>query len=137
MSDKKKLQLGMNPSTASARLVKDLLWNFVETTGQDSCCKCRELMTRETFSIEHVVPWLDSADPVGLYFDIGNISFSHLICNIKASRPRPRSQPVCGTAVTYNDYNCRCDPCKLAKSLYIAKTYTKEARQERYKRTGN
>lgn len=86
MSDKKKMQLGMNPSTASGRLVKDLLWNFVETTGQSACCKCGEPMSRDTFSIEHVTPWLDSEDPVGLYFDIENISYSHLKCNISDAR---------------------------------------------------
>lgn len=78
MSDKKTKQLGMNPSTASHRLVKDLLWKLVQDTGQSSCCKCGELMSRETFSIEHITPWLDSDDPVGLYFDLGNISFSQL-----------------------------------------------------------
>jgi hypothetical protein len=83
---KKQHQLGMNPSTASGRLVKDLLWNFVETTGQSACCKCGEPMSRETFSIEHVTPWLDSEDPVGLYFDLENISYSHRACNIKDAR---------------------------------------------------
>lgn len=83
---KKQHQLGMNPSTASGRLVKDLLWNFVETTGQSACCKCGEPMSRETFSIEHVTPWLDSDDPVVLYFDLTNISYSHRVCNIKDAR---------------------------------------------------
>ena len=80
---KKQHQLGMNPSTASGRLVKDLLWNFVETTGQSACCKCGEPMSRETFSIEHVTPWLDSDDPVVLYFDLTNISYSHRVCKVK------------------------------------------------------
>ena len=43
-------------------------------------------MDRETFSIEHKTPWLDSGDPIGLYFDLDNISFSHLSCNCRASR---------------------------------------------------
>ena len=86
MSDKKKLQLGMNPSTASGRLVKDVLWRLIQQTNQCTCCKCGEPMSRETFSIEHIVPWLDSEDPVGLYFDLENISFSHLRCNVADSR---------------------------------------------------
>ena len=84
--DKKKIQLGMNPSTASHRLVKDVLWKLIQDTGQSNCCKCGEPMSRETFSIEHVIPWLDSEDPVGLYFDLDNISFSHLKCNIADGR---------------------------------------------------
>ena len=45
-------------------------------------------MSRDTFSIEHKVAWLDSENPVDLYFDLENISFSHLKCNVKNSRQR-------------------------------------------------
>lgn len=135
MSDKKKMQLGMNPSTASGRLVKDLLWNFVETTGQSACCKCGEPMSRETFSIEHVTPWLDSDDPVGLYFDIQNISYSHLKCNIEDARKTPVDTP-CGTRGSYRK-GCRCFPCIAAQTDYNRGLYASESRHQRYKRTGN
>jgi hypothetical protein len=134
MSDKKKEQLGMNPSTASGRLVKDILWNLIVQTKQDNCCKCNEQMTRETFSIEHVKPWLDSDDPIGLYFDLNNISFSHLSCNVADAR---KSEAVCGTYSRYNKHNCRCNLCREAASEYQAKYYTKESRRDRYIRTGN
>ena len=84
---KKALQLGMNPSTASHRLVKDILFQFI--SENHVCYQCGEELTRDTFSIEHKEPWLDSEDPSGLYFDLDNISFSHLTCNIKAGRRRP------------------------------------------------
>lgn len=86
MKDKKALQLGMNPSTASGRLIKDLLWDFVAKTGQDSCYHCGKKMTRETFSVEHITPWLDSDNPSEMFFDIGNISYSHHSCNVSAAR---------------------------------------------------
>lgn len=86
MSDKKKLQLGMNPSTASGRLVKDILWKLIVQTSQNICCKCHEPMARDTFSIEHIVPWLDSNDPQKLFFDLNNIGFSHLRCNVSDTR---------------------------------------------------
>lgn len=132
MSDNKKRQLGMNPSTASARLVKDLLWNFVETTGQMACCKCGEPMSRETFSIEHVTPWLDSDDPVGLYFDLGNISYSHLRCNIGDAR---KARAVCGTETMYNR-GCRCDPCREARSERSVREYNPQKRREIYETKG-
>ena len=134
MSDKKKEQLGMNPSTASNRLVKDVLWSLIVQTKQHICCKCNQSMTRETFSIEHVKPWLDSNDPVGLYFDLDNISFSHLSCNIADAR---KLEAVCGTYSRYDAYGCRCELCKNAASLYKSKYYTKESRRDRYLRTGN
>lgn len=95
MSDKKKMQLGMNPSTAANRLVKDVLWKLIVETSRDKCCKCGEQMSRDTFSIEHVEPWLDSDNPVKLYFDLDNISFSHLRCNREDARsPHKRFESV-------------------------------------------
>lgn len=85
-SKKKSDQLGMNHSTASGRLVKDLLWNFIVETGFNKCSKCTKEMNRENFSIEHIEPWLDSDNPRELFFDISNIAYSHLSCNISSSR---------------------------------------------------
>ena len=124
MTDKKKMQLGMNPSTASHRLVKDVLWKLIKQTGQDTCCKCGEPMSRETFSIEHVIPWLDSEDPVGLYFDLDNISFSHLKCNIADGR-KPNK--------IYTDIEGR-HPSK--KKHDAARVYCKDKRRMQYLRTG-
>lgn len=126
MHNKKQLQLGINPSTASNRLVKDLLWNFIKTAGQDNCCKCGEPMTRETFSIEHVVPWLDSDDPVGLYFDIGNIRYSHLRCNIECAR---KSNKIYTKEEAYQ--------VELKRSRdYRRKNYNPVKRRERYLEEG-
>lgn len=86
--DKKAKQLGMNPSTASGRLVKDLLFSFVKDRP---CYRCGNPLTRDTFSIEHVVPWLDSDDPVKNYFDLANIDFSHSSCNYAEAR-RPHKK---------------------------------------------
>lgn len=75
----------MNPGTASHRLVKDILFAFIKK-DEINCFQCGEKLTRDTFSIEHKVPWLDSDDPVGNYFDLNNISFSHKSCNYAAGR---------------------------------------------------
>lgn len=76
----------MNPSTASGRLLKDLLFSFATQLGYTKCYHCNKKLTRETFSIEHKTPWLDSEDPIGLFFNLDNISFSHHTCNTKARR---------------------------------------------------
>ena len=82
----KKDQLGMHPATASNRLVKDLLWSFIEESGRDTCHKCGHPMTRDSVSLEHKTPWLHSEDPLGLFFDLDNISYSHLSCNTGDAR---------------------------------------------------
>lgn len=83
---KKKAQLGIDPGTAAARLIRDLLWDFVMKTGRNTCHRCGYYLTRETLSIDHKTPWLDSPDPRGLFFDINNIAYSHLACNVADGR---------------------------------------------------
>jgi len=78
-------QLGMNPGTAQNRLKKDLLFYFAKKEGH-TCFRCGGDLERKGFSIEHKTPWLDAPDPVDLFFDIGNIAFSHLSCNSGAAR---------------------------------------------------
>lgn len=130
MSDKKKEQLGMNPSTASHRLVKDVMWSLIVKTGQNICYHCGLEMSREDFSIEHKTPWLDSDDPIGLYFDLDNISFSHLSCNARAAKRAWTKHPTK-------------DAAKLAH-LETARewkrqnrTYDPIERRERYQRIGS
>ena len=112
MSDKKRDQLGMNPSTASNRLVKDLLFKYATAAGH-KCHQCGEELTRETFSIEHILPWLDSDDPTSLFFDLDNIAYSHLKCNSGARR---WDIFPCGTVAAYCR-GCRCTECRDAKAL--------------------
>ena len=96
VKEEKKRQLGMNAGTASNRLVKDLLWNFVVTSGQGYCYHCDKPMSRSTFSIEHKEPWLHSDDPKGLFFSLDNISFSHKSCNSSAARrPTQPTEKIC------------------------------------------
>lgn len=89
--EKKKKQLGESTGAASHRLVKNLLFEFVK---DKLCFRCGKPLTRDTFSIDHKTPWLDSHDPVGLFFDLDNIAFSHFACNVREARQpaKARSQ---------------------------------------------
>jgi hypothetical protein len=79
----------MNPGTARHRLVQDILFQLIQGTGQ-RCFHCGGELTRETFSIEHKTPWIDSENPRELFFDLTNIGFSHLTCNVGAARKAPK-----------------------------------------------
>ena len=85
---KRKSQLGMNHSTASQRLARDLLYHYAVEVCGHHCHRCGKHMTRDAFSIDHIKPWLDSENPVGLFFKISNVAFSHDHCN-KAAARRP------------------------------------------------
>lgn len=133
--EKKAEQLGMNPSTASHRLVKDTLWNLIEQTGQTNCHRCGFVMNRESFSIEHKEAWLDSNNPVGMFFDQNNIAFSHLGCNVGDARKVPVVLEH-GTRGKYRQ-GCKCELCVAAHTAYNKSLYTPDGRSERYQRTGN
>lgn len=84
---KKKKQLGMHPATAANRLRKIVLFALIKAQGLDHCYQCGEVIEDvDELSIEHKIPWLDSDNPRGLYFDLNNIAFSHLNCNVRAKR---------------------------------------------------
>lgn len=107
---KKAEQLGMNHSTANARLRKDLIFYMMRKLGEGNCYQCgEEILSIDDMSIEHKEPWLDSEDPVGLFFNIENIAFSHLSCNVGAAR---RSN----TTITYGDSQA-CNSCGEIKKL--------------------
>lgn len=127
---KKSEQLGMDPSLASYRLVKDLLFDFIIKAGH-KCYRCDNELTRETFSIDHKIVWLDSDSPIGLYFDLKNIKFSHKLCNSLAAR---RVFAKCGTVHRYDVHGCRCIRCTAAKRN-IVKKYRKQLKDRGLKRT--
>lgn len=128
-------QLGMNASTASGRLVKDTLYRLIVSSGNNSCFRCGKEMTRETFSIEHKIPWLHSENPQELFFDQGNITFSHIRCNISSARRIRKGTSKCGTTSKYS-LGCRCELCREAAKLHSRKKYTPEKRRQTYLKTG-
>jgi len=87
-TDKKKQdQLGMPFGTARNRLIKQIMFDLVKQLGKDTCYQCgSQIKDIEYLSIEHKVPWLDSENPISLYFDLNNIAFSHTSCNYAAAR---------------------------------------------------
>src|SRR5690348_14699814 len=89
MQKKKNKQLGIDFGTATSRLKKELLFKYIKKAGDNFCFQCgAEIETVDEMSVEHKVPWLDSEDPTKLFFNLGNIAFSHLSCNIKSRRFR-------------------------------------------------
>ena len=112
--DEKAKQLGMNPSTASNRLKKHLMYTLAVKLDMHWCYQCgAEIESSKDMSIEHKTPWLHSEDPKGLFFDIDNIAFSHKSCNYRAAR-LGKAKP-CPSTTAYR-YGCRCEGCKKAQS---------------------
>lgn len=112
-NEKKAEQLGMPAGTASNRLRKKIIFQLLKESGKNFCFQCgAEIESEKELSIEHKKPWLDSGNPVDLFFDLDNIGFSHLSCNSGAARQtKERGHNI----ATYRRYGCRCDVCVAAK----------------------
>jgi len=84
-NEKKQEQLGMPFGTANAKLRKMILFQLVQECHKDICYRCNKKITDiKTFSIEHKEHWLDNS--VELFWDLENIAFSHLSCNVADAR---------------------------------------------------
>mgnify|MGYP001564813795 CR=1 FL=1 len=111
-------QLGMPFGTAANRLRKEVLFSLLKRHNENICARCKkEIENVEQLSLEHLVPWLDSDDPIRMFFNIDNIAFSHMYCNVSAARRVIGPRTSHGTMSRYNN-NCRCDKCKQSYTEY-------------------
>jgi len=126
-NNKRAEQLGMPIGTASNRLRKMILFSLIQELHRNICFRCsKPIENIDDFSIEHKIAWLDSENPIGLFFDLNNISFSHMSCNSGAGRRKEAGPLKHGTHYGYQQ-GCRCLECKTAKSTIDSK-YTWDRR---------
>tara|TARA_Y100001973_G_C5186894_1_gene328446 strand:+ start:917 stop:1453 length:537 start_codon:yes stop_codon:yes gene_type:complete len=98
--------LGINKSTAMARLRKMILFELVKKAGMDRCHQCKFLIHDVAeLSIEHIKPWLWKDKK--LFWDLNNIAFSHLSCNSSAGQIKTS----CGSYAKYLK-GCKCSICR-------------------------
>lgn len=78
--------LGVNYSTASARLQRLLLFDMASRLDLLKCFRCGDgIESVVELSIEHKEAWVSSPTPHTCFFDLSNIAFSHFKCNAKAA----------------------------------------------------
>jgi len=101
MSDKKNKQLGMKHGTAASKLKKMVLFDLIKQLNKDVCYRCgKKIEEISELSLDHMTPWENSENPVQLFFDVNNIAFSHLRCNVLNTSYR--TSPV----VNLECFNC-------------------------------
>lgn len=94
---------------------KVLIFALLKEAGKNYCFQCgAEIELEKDLSIEHKVPWLDSEDPKDLFFDLNNIAFSHLTCNISAAR---QTRELKHPSTESYKRGCRCDECREVERL--------------------
>lgn len=86
-------KLGRCFSSAYRQLTRDIMFDLIVRANQNICFRCGHQMDRDNYSIEHKDPWLNSDSPVEKFFDLSNISFSHIACNAGEMHKRLRLTP--------------------------------------------
>ena len=80
-------KLGMSAGAANNILRKKLLFCFVKKLELNICYRCGEkIVDIDKFSIEHKKGWRFAKNPKETFFDLDNITFSHVSCNNQAER---------------------------------------------------
>lgn len=110
---KKRSQLGCSSGKAQNILKKRVLFDLAKRLNLTVCYRCGdEILNDKDLSIEHKVPWLDSEDPIKYFFNLDNIGFSHLKCNISAGRNFNKSKGFKHPSISaYSKRGCRCKKC--------------------------
>jgi hypothetical protein len=84
-NQRKDVMLGMPHGTANNRLRKNILFHLLKKHGENICNRCsKPIVLVEELSVEHIKPW-EGVD-AQLFWDIDNIAFSHLRCNVSSHR---------------------------------------------------
>lgn len=73
----------------------------------------------DDFSIEHMEAWQQAKNPKEAFFDLDNISFSHLKCNIAVGKKMEKQPPIHGLSTTYKSGKCKCPKCTEATKMYM------------------
>lgn len=96
-NDKKNATLGMPHGTATNRLRKVILFDLLQRHKENICIRClKTIETVDELSIEHLLPW--EGVSAALFWDLKNISFSHVKCNRPHRIPGPKIATPVGTA---------------------------------------
>ena len=106
------------------------MFMLIQRLKLDECFQCKFLIVDvDDFSVEHKKPWFN--EDTRLFWDMGNIAFSHRSCNSSAARYNTKDRKKVYehriadredeeghyTSRAWYDRGCRCDACKLVKSF--------------------
>ncbi|CEX17661.1 Uncharacterised protein [Streptococcus pneumoniae] len=103
----------MSYGKAGNILRKSIIFHLMHKCGMDTCHRCGEKIEQvDQMSIEHIEDWLRSESPVDYFFNMDNITFSHIDCNIRAEKVSPRG--VTGfKGVSYVPKTCNTKPYRI------------------------
>lgn len=107
-------QLGEDLRSAGYKLSRRLLLEYARRLGLGDCLRCGKPIEGDRYDLDHIEQWIDSDDPQGLYWDLGNVRLSHPVCNRQAQRRWLQRQGSDGTLRC-----CGCQEFKPESDYYV------------------
>ena len=138
---KKTQLLGESFGKAVAKLRKSILFEFVVRLKLNICFQCgEEITTVQELSIEHKEPWMSAENPIESFYNLENIAFSHLSCNVRAAKHEKGIRKTTLHGVSKYRCGCRCELCVKATRNYNKelnqteerKAYNRDYQRKRY-----
>jgi hypothetical protein len=115
-NERRKQQLGMPYGTASNKLRKMLMFKFAQELGYDNCYACGLVIgSPEELSIEHIEPWEGRPHGTEKFWDLDNIAFSHLRCNVQHTKNKYGNRG--GTFKQGEDGTAWCSSCQAFREV--------------------
>jgi len=123
--------LGEPYGTANAKLKKAILFGLLQELEKDVCFQCgNKIENISELSIEHKEPWMSSKNPITSFYDLTNISFSHLSCNIGAAERKQGHRDETPHGHWRYSQGCRCETCvSVMKDYYNNRNKTEERKK--------
>jgi hypothetical protein len=73
---------GMHQGSVQWKLYKQIMFHQSVRLNENICYRCgKRIDNMDECSVEHKEPWLGSKNPIKLYFDSENLTWSHRKCN--------------------------------------------------------
>jgi hypothetical protein len=107
--------LGLSFGAANHRLHRAVMWSLIEQCGRTDCFRCGSPMDESTYSVDHREPWL--GESVALFWDMQNIEFSHLRCNVDARRRGGPTTRKISPDIVETEGHRWCISCRESKPL--------------------
>lgn len=123
--------------------IKEYQKNWIKKRRQDwidengPCKKCGSV---ESLEIDHIIPALKTMAASAIWSRTEEVRIKELancqvlckMCHLeKTLSERPKATH--GTTTMYDDYRCRCEPCRAAKSKYLMKQRNPKKYKQLYK----
>jgi hypothetical protein len=122
--------LGMPWGTANHRLRKMVLFSILEKHGENICYRCNKVIeTKEELSLEHKVAWENTS--VELFWDLNNIAWSHLKCNIQTRFQNKADERRCKRGHFLTMENVYIDPKRKNRHCRMCKRIRDKNRKKR------